>query len=154
MSMDDLVYQGMQSGLAWLKEIGAERVLVRGELTGLDLEELEALDADIRQLPPGYSGGNLFNGVYGVHRKGRWEALVIRGEGQERPAATARHRFTTDGGMRHLGEAREDLVEQWEDGLPFIGTSSFAPEDVVKVLGCDRIGRVRRVTRMARWLRD
>ncbi|MFC7847130.1 hypothetical protein ACFUTU_01495 [Arthrobacter sp. NPDC057388] len=41
--------------------------------------------------------------------------------------------------MRHLAEAREDLVEQWEDGLPFSGTSSFAPKDVVKVLGCDRI---------------
>lgn len=147
MSMDDLVYRGLKSGLAWLKEIGAERVLVRGELTGLDVEELEALDAEIRQLPPEYSGGNLFNGVYGVYRKGRWEALIIRGEGQERPHAAARHRFTADGGMRHLAEAREDLVEQWEDGLPFSGTSSFAPEDVVKVLGCDRIGRVRRVTR-------
>ena len=147
MSMDDLVYRGLKSGLAWLKEIGAQRVLVRGELAGLGVEELEVLDAEVRQLPPGYSGGNLFNGVYGVYRKGRWEALVIHGERQERPNATARHRFTTDGGMRHLAEAREDLVEQWEDGAPFIGTSSFAPEDVVKVLGCDRIGRVRRVTR-------
>ena len=89
MSMDDLVYRGLKSGLAWLKEIGAQRVLVRGELTGLDVEELEALDADVRQLPPGYSGGNLFDGLYGVYRKGRWEALVIRGEGQERPNGTA-----------------------------------------------------------------
>lgn len=147
MSMDDLVYRGQKSGLEWLKDIGAQRVLVRGELTALDIEELEALDADVRQLPPTHPGGNLFNGAYGVYRKGRWEALVIRGEGQERPHATARHRFTADGGMRHLAEAREDLVEQWEDGRPFIGTSSFAPEDVVRVLGSDRIGRVRRVTR-------
>lgn len=147
MSMDDLVYRGLKSGLMWLKDIGAQQVLVRGELTGVDIEELEALDADVRQLPPGYRGGNLFDGAYGIYRKGRWEGLVIRGEGQERPNATARHRFTADGAMRHLAEAREDLVEQWEDGLPLSGTSPFVPEDVVKVLGWDRIGRVRRVTR-------
>ncbi|WP_416416220.1 helicase-related protein [Paenarthrobacter aromaticivorans] len=147
MSMDDLVYWGLKTGLNWLKESGAQRVLVRGELTRLEVEELEALDADVRQLPPGYSCGSLFTGVYGVYRKGRWEALVISGEGLERPNATARHRFTADGGMRHLAEAREDLIDQWEDGLPFVGTSSFTPDDVVKVLGRDRVGRVRRVIR-------
>lgn len=145
--MDDLVYRGPGSGLSWLKQVGAERILVRGELTGPEAEQLETLGVDVRQLPPGYPGGNLFDGVYGVYRKGRWEALVVRGEGAEQPSAAARHRFTADGALRHLAEAREDLVEQWEDGLPFAGTSSFAPDDVVKVLGRDRIGRVRRVTR-------
>ncbi len=145
--MDDLVYESRSGGLEWLEQVRPERVLIRGELKSSEAEHLETLHADVRQLPPGYIGGNLFDGVYGVYRKGRWEALLVRGEGAPLPAANARHRFTADGDLRHLADAREDLIDQWEDGQPFAGTSPFAPDDVVKVIGRDRIGRVRRVTR-------
>ena len=46
-----------------------------------------------------------------------------------------------------LGTASRRAQRRVDDGRPFVGSSSFAPEDVVKILGSERIGKVLRVVR-------
>ena len=147
MHPDDLHYFPLEPGLAWIHSAEAERVLIRGELDAHQALVIEALNADIRQLPPAHRSEGLHNGVYGALRRGRWEALVVTGELESVTSTTARHRFTDDGENRHLGAARLALSDEWDDGLPFVGTSPFATEDVVKILGSERIGKVLRVVR-------
>ncbi len=147
MQPDDLRYMPMDSGLEWMGAVDAARVLIRGDPGAQYARLIETLKGDVRQLPHGYGDRDLHHGVYGVMRRGHWEALVVVGEGGASATASARHRFTDDGPCRHLARARDALLDQWEDGLPYVGSSSFAPDDVVKVLGSDRIGKVLRVIR-------
>lgn len=147
MQDDDLCYHPPGQGLEWIRSSGPHRVLIRGDLASGDSALIEGLDADVRQLPPGSRSDPLHDGVYGALRRGRWEALVVSGELPQLAPARARHRFTDDGANRHLGTARVALTDEWEDGRPFAGTSPFSPDDVVKVLGNGRIGKVLRIVR-------
>ena len=60
---------------------------------------------------------------------------------------SARHRRTDDGERSHLADAREDLLDQWEDGRPLQGNCPIAPGDFVRIIGRDRIGTVQRTVR-------
>lgn len=147
MSTDDLSYRPLAAGLAWLQHAAPERVLIRGELDEHLVEDVESLGGEVRQMPPGHDGGELHDGVYGVLRQGHWEALLVVGEYAEATEATARRRFTDDGPNAHLTAARLTLLSDWDDALPFGGGATIHVDDVVKLLGDDRIGRVRGVTR-------
>ena len=95
MHPDDLHYFPLEPGLAWIHSAEAERVLIRGELDAHQALVIEALNADIRQLPPAHRSEGLHNGVYGALRRGRWEALVVTGEMESVTSTTARPRTAT-----------------------------------------------------------
>jgi len=147
-SIDDLLYHSLDAGLSWLSEGVATRVLVVGRPEPAQVSALEALDADVRETELPFWVKELRLGVYGVHRRGALEALVVVSDAlPEGPSTSARHRFTDDGDRRHLAAARDVLLENWEDARPLLGSSGFAVDDVVAVIGTIKIGRVRRVVR-------
>ena len=149
MTTDDLQYLGIDQGFSWITQALPARVLISGELDSGHSDLLEALNTELRQLPPGQHCRELHEGVYGILRRGRWEALVVTSGKGATASASARHRFTDDGPSRHLGLARDALIDQWEDGVGFLGSSPFAVNDIVKIRGTNRIGKVLQVVRTA-----
>jgi superfamily II DNA or RNA helicase len=148
-SQDDLSYLPLDQGLAWLAQLNASRVLIRGDLNAATAAVVETLVGEVRQLPPNYPTEPLHDGVYGVMRRGHWEGLIVVGEREPTAPSAARHRFTDDGPRQHLGLARDALLDQWDDAAPFTGSSPLVQGDVVRLLGSDRIGKVVNVTRTA-----
>ncbi|NUU18455.1 DEAD/DEAH box helicase family protein [Cellulomonas humilata] len=147
MTQDDLFYRPLRAGLAWLTAETPQRVLVLGTPDASQVAALERLSSDVRQADAADGAERLHSGVYGFLRRGAWEALVVNGWGDEQSPIGARHRFTDEGSRRHLGIAREVLLEGWDEGRPFFGSSGLKIDDIVKIRGLDTIGRVRRVQR-------
>ena len=144
---DDLLYYSLSQLPGALRARPVARLLVRGALGDPESEAIEALGVDIRELYVASPRPSLHSGIYFVERKGRWESLLVTDGAPEIASSSASYRHTDDGPMEHLAHARECLVEDWEDGRAFTGRSRFTVDDVVRVVGRDRFGRVERVTR-------
>lgn len=147
MTVEDLRYVGLHDGLARLQDEPSERVLVLGEPQDAEVEVLEALAAEVRAADANEWQHALHVGVYTILRKGRWEALVAFEAKPETRAVSGSYRAQVRPGDEHLVHARHAFSDEWEDALPFLGTSPFHVGDVVRDRVTDEIGRVKRVVR-------
>ncbi|WP_432492692.1 hypothetical protein [Kineococcus auxinigenes] len=87
-------------------------VLVIGTPDRADVDTLLALPVEVRELRAPVERGLLMRGVYGIHRKGRWEAVASCVGAPIATTVSARHRRTDDGDREHLAEARDLFLQQ------------------------------------------
>ncbi|WNB86465.1 helicase-related protein [Cellulomonas sp. ATA003] len=145
MPEDDLFYRPTSVGLAFEASEDLVRVLVIGSAPDALRAELERLPAEVRECAPSASDGALHAGCYSIYRRGEWHGLLVVDGQPPVQAGSARYQFTDDGPRRHLGFARLALAEAWDDARPFLGASAFSVNDMVRIVGVETPGRVRRV---------
>lgn len=145
MPQDDLFYRPAGLTLDFEAPGSLTRVLVVGVADEALRAQLEQLPGEVRESDGADPVNGLFAGYYTTYRRGEWHGLVVVGS-TSTSATSARHSFTDDGTRRHLALARLVLAEEWEGSRPLLGTSSIAVNDVVRIIGVDAPGRVKRVS--------